>query len=437
MKKIACGFLGIFFLIFGITLLPTRSFADENELAVLKAQVDKLNKRIEDLEAKEQAHVPAYVAPSGQAPSGNFVEGALSGVRLTGFVDTAYHWNFDNPVHFTPSTTGAVDRNQSIGVFDTESNSFIVHAVKLALEKPVEKTGGVGFRTDLLYGQDAKVITSGGNEIDDFDLEQAYVEARLPLKALEGNKIFGDSVDIKAGKFVTLAGAEVIEAKDNWNTTRSLMFGYAIPFTHTGIRSAYGLFGDKVTVTLGLNNGWDLVEDNNNYKTFEGQVAYKPTDNLLFSATTYMGPENLNQAGHKRYLVDLVALWNVTKKFSLMGNFDIGNENRVVAAAKPFDDAEWWGYALYARYQATDKLAFATRAEIFVDDDTFRVGAGSISTATPAERHYWEWTYTTEYKLYTNLISRLEYRYDWSDAPIFQGESNQNTISAQLIYNFA
>ena len=411
------------------------SFADVSELAALKEQVDKLNNRISELEGKVER--PANIVPAGGAPSGNFVEGALSGIRMSGFVDTAYHWNFYNPPHVAPAGT-TVDRNQSLGVFDTTSNSFDLHAVELAFEKPAPSTGGVGFRTDLFYGEDAKVITAGGTETDDFDLQQAYVEARLPIHALEGNKFLGNSLYLRAGKYVTLAGAEVIEAKDNWNTTRSLMFGYAIPFTHTGIRAAYGLWEDKVTLTTGLNNGWDLLDDNNNYKTWEGQIAYKPNDTLLFTATSYIGPENLNQGGHKRQLYDFVALWNATKKLSLMANMDFGTESRVVGAPKPGRNADWYGFALYGRYQATDKLAFATRGEYFLDDDIFRIGAGALQNTVDArERHYWEWTYTGEYKLYTNLISRLEYRYDWSDTRIFDSKSSQSTISAQLIYSFA
>ena len=39
------------------------------------------------------------------------------------------------------------------------------------------------------------------------------------------------------GKFVTPIGAEVIESQDNWNYTRSILFGYAIPFYHVGVRA--------------------------------------------------------------------------------------------------------------------------------------------------------------------------------------------------------
>lgn len=431
MKKLVYGILGIPLFLLGLT---TSGFADQNEVAALKEQVEKLNKRISQLEGKMEER-PTNIVPPG-APQGTFVEGALSGIRMTGFVDTAYHWNFQNPPGVSPTGT-AVDRNQSTGVFDTVGDSFTLHAVEVALEKPAPTTGGVGFRTDLFYGQDAKVIAAAGTEVDDFDLQQAYVEARMPIHALEGNKFLGDSLYLRVGKYVTLAGAEVIEAKDNWNTTRSYMFGYSIPFTHTGVRAAYDLWGGKVTFTTGVNNGWDITEDNNRYMTWEGQLAFKPNDKFLFTATTYVGPENLNQGGHKRGLADFVALWKVTDKLSLMGNIDYGREGRAVGGPAKLKTADWDGYALYARYQATNKFALATRGEIFVDRDTFRVGAGNVAGGVARERRYTEWTTTGEYKLYDNLISRLEYRYDWADTSVFEGESSQSTLSAQLIYNFA
>ena len=432
MAKWILGMVTVAVALFGVAGI---GLADENEISQLREQVDKLNKRISELES-EVKKAPAYVAPAAGAPSGNAIEGAISGIRLTGFVDTAYHWNFQNPGYSTPTGT-TVDRNQSIGVFDTMGDSFTLHAIELAFEKPAPQEGGVGFRTDLLMGEDAKVISAGGSESDEFDIEQGYVEARLPLHALEGNEVLGDSLYLRAGKYVTLAGAEVIESKDNWNTTRSLMFGYAIPFTHTGVRAAYGLWGDKVTLTTGLNNGWDLLEDNNRYRTWEGQIAFQPNDKFLFTTTTYIGPENLNQIGHKRGLIDFVALWHATDKLSLMGNLDIGRENRVVNADPGQEDSLWHGYALYGRYQVNPKLAFATRVELFVDQEAFRVGAGAVAGGVARDSRYWEWTYTGEYKLYDNLISRLEYRYDWSDGKIYSGESSQSTLSAQLIYNFA
>ncbi len=430
MKKLISGILAV-----PLILFSTTGFA-QTEVEALRETVEKLTKRVNQLEGKVEVR-STNVVPAG-APQGNFIEGAMSGVRLTGYVETGYHQNFQNPAFVTPTGT-AVDRTQSVAVFDTVADSFTLHAVKIALDKAAPTTGGVGFRTDLIIGQDAKVIdsaaTTGANP-DEFSILQGYVEARLPLHALEGNNVFGDSLYFRAGKYTTLAGAEVVEGKDNWNVTRSFMFGYAIPIAHTGARMAYDLWDGKVTLTTGLNNGWDLMEDNNRYKTWEGQIAFKPSDKFLFTTTAYVGPENLNQIGHKRGVVDFVALWKATDKLSLMANVDYGTEGRAVGAG---ERADWSGYALYARYQATDKLAFATRGEIFMDHNSFRVGPGAIvgGAAIPREERYTAWTATTEYKLYENLITRLEYRYDWAETALFEGESSQSTVSAQLIYNFA
>src|SRR5436309_1397363 len=56
---------------------------------------------------------------------------------------------------------------------------------------------------------------------------------------------------VKAGKFVTLLGSEVIEAPSNFNYSRSFLFGFAIPFTHTGVLFTPPL-GDKFAATVGV-----------------------------------------------------------------------------------------------------------------------------------------------------------------------------------------
>ncbi len=457
MKNSTSWIYGILILILG---MATPAFADEDEVSKLKDQINKLSSRINQLEEQVRER-PANIVPGG-ASSGNVVESALSGVKLSGYVDTGWNMNFNNPGNAPAGNTdidgdGVLDpnfgtRDNSLRVFDVNEGSFTVHAVEVVLEKPAPTDqGGVGFRTDFFYGKDAEVITAGGSTLDDFDLQQAYAEARLPLNFLDGSTILSDSIYLRAGKFVTLAGAEVIESRDNWNASRSIGFGFAIPFTHTGVRAVYDLWGGKVTWSTGINNGWDLNVDNNNYATWENQLAWKPTDKLSLSGTTYYGPENANQDGHKRFLVDFVALWNVTDKLSLMANFDFGNQRRVFSnvGGIDFENSQWHAYALYGRYQVNEKFAMATRWEVFQDNNNFRVGAAAVAPAVDynagasvftfynREKMYWEWTYTGEYKLYDNLVTRLEYRYDWSEAPIFNGESSQQTLSAQLIYNFA
>ena len=298
-----------------------------------------------------------------------------------------------------------------------------MQSAKLALEKLPEKTGGVGFRTDFLVGEDAKVLnfaTNGFAGDGHFDLEQAYIDILAPL---------GKGLDIKAGKFVTLHGAEVIEAKDNWNYSRSLLFGYAIPFTHTGIRVSYPIL-DTLTGYLGVNNGWDDVKDNNKGKSIESSFAWAPKDWLSFNLAGMYGPEETANSHSNRALVDFVATYQPLKKLTLKVNTDYAQEDDLVAPGKA---ATWSGVAGYARYDFNDKWSLSNRTEYFTDPNGVRVTSG-----TPAD--YWENTSTLELRPYKNLITRLEYRYDKSSQDIYaQGSKltdHQNTIGAEAIYVF-
>src|SRR5258708_30516621 len=77
----------------------------------------------------------------------------------------------------------------------------------------------------------------------------------------------GSGLQVDVGKFVTPMGAEVIESKDNWNYSRGLLFSYAIPYYHFGVRAKY-TFNPKYNVTGFIVNGWNNVVDNNTGKTY-------------------------------------------------------------------------------------------------------------------------------------------------------------------------
>jgi hypothetical protein len=70
-------------------------------------------------------------------------------------------------------------------------------------------------------------------------------------------------------------------------------------------------------------------------------------------------------------------------------------------AANPGCDSTW-NVAVYGNIQATDKLSFNARAEYLDDSD-----AGLIY-GTQAE----EITLTTQYNLWANVLSRVEFRWD-------------------------
>ncbi len=434
LKIILPVFLAAFF-------ISTPGFADENEVVALRNEVKDLNNKIAALERQMrsvESHVPvatpaSYVGPSTE--QGNGVLKTFQDIHLGGYIDTQYNQNLSK-------TTTNLGGNP-LRSFDNNQNTFSVNSIELNFQKTPNPEGGAGFDVDLGLGRNAIVVdgttpsagAANGVSPDDIAIYQGYAELVAPLHSLDGNSIFGNTVNIKMGRYVTLAGAEVIKSPDNWNISHSYMFGLAIPFTHTGLRATYNLFKNKLTTFWGLNNGWDNPIDNNNWKTLESGFTFNPLEKLSWSSCFYYGPENTRQGGHRRFLMTHVATWHATDKLSLMGEIDLGTERRVVGLEGfGFHNANWEGYAGYARYQLTDKLATAYRIEFFRDGETYRTG----TSLGPDQDNLWEQTLTAEYKIYDNLIGRVEYRFDKSnDRNDFNAKSHQQTLGAQLIYNFA
>ncbi|MEK6777748.1 MAG: porin [bacterium] len=332
--------------------------------------------------------------------------GFLKGITLSGFVDTSYTYNFNRPDSGT----------NTLRVFDTKDNSFELDLVELVFEKKSDE--GVGFRTDLNFGHTAQILglaTRGSND-DDFEFQQAY----LTYKAM--------GVDWMVGKFVTLHGAEVIEAPSNHNISRSFLFGYAIPFTHTGIMGTKPV-GDAVDIKFGVVNGWDNTTDNNRAKTGHLGIGYHPSDLFAITVNGMYGAEKDNDTADKRKLMDVVATIKPIKNLTLLLNYDLGSEDKLAPGGK---DAKWSGFSGVVRYDLTDRLGISLRGEAFNDRDGVRTGT---------DQDLWESTCTVSYMLRENLIVRGEYRHDDSNEEVFEDEGgnlkdSQDTLALEMTYSF-
>src|SRR5207248_2019887 len=101
----------------------------------------------------------------------------------------------------------------------------------------------------------------------------------------------GNGLNIRVGKFVTLLGQEVINPTGNALYSHSYLFGFAIPFTHTGAYATYS-FSDAVTVDFGISRGWEQGFEQNsgnhgqdaNWYGVAGYLTYNFNDNLAVNA---------------------------------------------------------------------------------------------------------------------------------------------------------
>ena len=308
-----------------------------------------------------------------------------------------------------------------------------------ALNVQLVKNGTIGGKIELEAGNNANVIQSYPSNLGSFDVTQLYASYN-PGK-----------VTLIVGKFETLAGAEVIEDPNNVNVSRSILFGYAVPFTHTGVRLTYAA-SPLFSIIGGVNNGWDNLKGSGGGPTIEYGVAYNGSVFQL-TAQGYSGNERLSDAqwsatGNSplgnRSLIDVVATYKATPRLTFVGNYDHGQQRNSTllggAGEQELDPlgnpiigtATWSGTAGYATYQITPKLSSSVRAEQFDDGGGYRTGFDQRGRET---------TLTFAYVLSPSLLFRLEGRGDvsnqavWSDAN-GHARNTLQSIGAQAVVKF-
>ena len=222
---------------------------------------------------------------------------------------------------------------------------------------------------------------------------------------------------------VTYHGAEVIEAKDNPNYSRSFLFNYAIPFTHTGLKAGYA-FSDAVNANIHIVNGWDNADDNNKSKTFGLSVGLTPIEQLALNFNLMYGPEKDSNTHDNRYLFDWVGTIKPVKNLAFILNYDYAKEKN-----KGAEDSKWDGLAGIVKYDFTDKYSLSLRSEYFNDKQGARTGT---------VQKLKEITVTPEIRLAGGLILRPEYRHDWSNKDVFDSGSRkkQDTIALGVMYTW-
>jgi hypothetical protein len=349
------------------------------------------------------------VAMAADAPAAPTLSSILdaSGVSLSGDMDFSYS---------RLSGTGVFTGGTNDRVFDYAHNSFSLQAIDLTVAKlPAEGYGGL---VDLTMGKDASTIASTGTGYANqtFDITQAFVQYAT-----------GNWTTI-AGKFVTMSGQEVIKTTGDTNLSRSILFGYAIPFSHTGVRATYKV-SDAVSLTGGVNNGWDQATDANSQKTIELGAMLNPAKSFALSAMVYSGAEPGAAGTGTRNLLDLVATITASDSLNFVLNYDnASQENAVAAGAK----AKWNGLAGYVNYQINDPWRVSFRAETFKDADGYRTGI---------VQKWKEVTLTVGYAPTKSTELRGEVRKDTSDQAAF-GYSDgiarkaQSSLGLEAIYKF-
>ena len=392
-------------------------------------------------------------------------------MRLLGVPDDSrtkvYGWIQNS---YTGNTNGRPASGINFGVNPNNlANRWMGNQYYLIAERVLKQddTFNFGFRFDNLFGNDAQFNHSNGifdrtyqiNSFRQYDPAQYYVEAHLPVFTEGG-------VDVKVGRFYTLAGYEVVPATGRPLLSVPYMFNYGQPFTHSGVLTTWH-YNKNINIYNAAINGWDrqfnskyvwgymggfsytsdsnktsftsiFISGPNQFPTFlsSARNPLYPTGQVIPPAR-FQGQQNPGYTSNQRFLFTNVLTHKWTDKLTQVLENDIAWETNVPFAqdlgqSGDFNrqNAQWYGFGNWFLYSFGEKLTGVWRSEIFRDNNGVRTGFSA---------NYAEFTLGLIYKPKSYIWIRPEARYDFANGatPYNDGtRSSQLTLAVDAILLF-
>lgn len=422
----------------------------------------------------------------------NLVQTALASTTLSGYVDTSAQWN--------PGTGNANNPAYRFGG-PSKADGFNLNVVQLRLEKPLDEAEwAAGYRADLWAGPDANALgTQSFGGTGDFAVRQAYVSLRTPVlngidwkfgvfdsiigyESIEspsnpnytrswGNSIeptthtgmlatyrFNEMISASAGIANTVNAAINSRATEGSSFVAGPMAGMWAPLYNSiagKLNAATGAvpgdpdFATGADVRNAVGAGMAHAES---YKAYMGSVAFTAPDSMGFLAgsTLYAGVVNgfnnsvmdsgVGNSQTSYYLGATLATPVTGLRTGVAIDWLRSDLDSSLGGSSAQIDVDSYSIALYASFQATEKLSVHARGEYF---DT-KMQAQTIVGSDESKAKIWSLTGTVQYDLWRNVLSRFEVRWDHGDNGHFFGGTvpgepdakNAWMLAANIIYKF-
>lgn len=338
---------------------------------------------------------------------------AGAGPKISGFINGSYNFNLNRPADNTNYTFS----------YHGQDRTFLLNAAHLVVAGTAAEN--LTYTIELDAGADARVnqylnpvfaldnmgMPTGVVFGDEFDVQEAYL-TWMPGK-------FG----LRAGKFVTYNGIEIIEGPMNPTLSRGYLFGLAEPFTHVGANVIFQAT-PELDIHLGLINGWDNVVDTNDSPMFVGKVGYNMGNPLALTLSSYFGPDQPGNDKDRRLTVDLTGVTKTIPMVDLWFQVNYGTE-KIMGK-----NVNWLGFGIQPVVHLTDMFDVGARFEFFKDKDRARLG-GSVTPAMSTADQLINISICPTLKPTSNLIFRAEFRVDLANKESFpdkDGMAKKNQI---------
>ena len=339
-------------------------------------------------------------------------EAAGPKLTLSGMVDGYYTLNVSQGQAQSSPTAG--------DGFYSSATGFNLGMAKIAA---LAESGPVTAKLELAFGPVGQAITvdASGSAVQPGNavfVEQALVSMK-----------FG-KLTVDAGRFVTPAGFEVYEAKDNWLYSHGLLFNFALPIAHQGVRVSTALTPDLTGYAF-LANGSNLFDNDvgftaSPYKTVAAGVSYAK-DGMTVAGNLFLSkdPNPAPTPGNDALLLDVV-FTKAMGATSFAVSADLGS----------YDGSSFFGVGGAVKHAlAADGLKVVGRVEFFSDKDgvhyvlkpggwQFPNPDGSFSTPTLLSL-----TGGVNYPVGSNAELRAELRYDNASEKVYGNDPSNGLLT--------
>lgn len=392
-------------------------------------------------------------AAKAEESHGNALMTAVSSTMISGYVDTAIHFN-PGPL----STAAYSFGGHGVGgvPFATplsKDDGFNLNVVDLKIEKPLDESEwAAGYKVELWLGPDANALANSslGVNAQDFGVRNAYVTLRTPI---------GNGIDWKIGVWDTIIGYETQNAPENPNYTRS--WGHTIePTQHTGILGSYRV-SDVLSLSAGIANainGSANARVSDTQQTYMASFALTAPESMGFlkGGTLYAGVVDgrvsnsliggPNTPPDRTFFYVGGTLPTPVEGLTAGFAWDHVYIRNIAGRSTRDTDA----FAAYGSFRVSDKLTVNGRFDYLSlgGDGSGGLGNDLITggAAFAPGDEFLTTTLTLDYKLWANVVSRLEYRWDhdlnknggnhFAAGGPGTGQNNEHLFALNIAYKF-
>ncbi len=315
-------------------------------------------------------------------------------VKLGGFVDAFYAYDFNKPTNrdrdFTTQSIRNNEFNINLAFIDAKLESEQLRG-RLALQ------AGTSVQSNYA-GEPTTGLVSG--PILSRHIQEAY-----------GGYQIQPGWWMDAGIMLSHIGMESWISRDNPVYLRSLVADYS-PFYQTGIRNDFK-FNDQWSAQLLVLNGWQNISENNSSKSIGTQITYTANDSLSLSYNTLIGNE-----ARFRHFHDFIMKTKISTSYSLWFQGDYGSQSH---------SGDWNGFALINQFNLSQKLSLSVRGERYSDPNQVIVVTGGNAFKA------WGASLGADYKPVDAILYRFEARSLFANKSVFQSKSGLKQNQTVLV----